>query len=663
MFRTFGIVLAILCGHLSGHAQEIPPKKPTLAAPLLSMRFGGAGQHEVELDGYGTCLKAHWVPDEAEGGLAAANHPYVSPAVPDFYQRNGAPIAYVRGSTPSLGARFRAPEGAQGDAKVSGELRGEFHVGAAKPVIYQASLSGVAVLADGEWAASALTCSHPLPNQIGYCEKLTIRWTITSADGAQGLSEVSLSAFYLLRQTPQKGLPLLHTPVDLACRAAAGLDDDAIIIDAVWQPFAKGHVPRAHDGQPLAYYGTYHSSASELRGLLVAGTGQCTTWAHLLHTVLGALGIDSDIMMVMPGGKGRILVKNWAHLDGTKFITSGPNGICETTAAGDDVQAIAVGAGRPNTRAVDAVPSVFPPDSLKGDDIYRGKSWGTYLLPGPDGILQTKLDPEHFVPVVPLGFGYAQQRGYQITDANADIRLEGDDTFARDAKGTGWVLTGPNGILETSPQDGLKSAASGRVTVSKGCGSTGLNLHTYLPRRSLAEWPRKVVGDDVTHDNSWISTGDNGIAETAAEEGEKQIIPLGKGVPDVPVIGPGPNGVLDTKPAGDDGTLDESVALKLAGDDHPYLPDVNIWPLEGVAGQQATNPPPGFPNHVILKVGGELYDPSYGTGPFPDHESWETASLFGHGSGITDADGKPIGRGKVRTKDRLSSGLRLMDPD
>jgi hypothetical protein len=66
---------------------------------------------------------------------------------------------------------------------------------------------------------------------------------------------------------------------------------------------------------------------------------------------------------------------------------------------------------------------------------------------------------------------------------------------------------------------------------------------------------------------------------------------------------------------------------------------------------------------VILSVGGTLYDPSYGTGPFPDHASWEKASLHGHGSSISDAEGKPTGRGKVRTKGRLSSSLRLLDPD
>ena len=643
---------------IDGHAESDPDESELRTLRLLSVRFRGVGQHEIELDGYGTCTTAHWVSPETKGGLAAMN-PYVSLAVPETYRHHGAPIAYVRGSGVSVSARFRAPEGTQGDAQVSGELRAAFDLGAEGTVDYRARLSGTAKLVDGEWVASELTCDCKLPGQIGFSEDITIAWTVTGFDDVPRQASVSGMSFYLLRQPPAKCLPLLHTPVDLACRAAAGLDDDARIIEAVWKPFEQGRVTRARDGLPLAYYGAYHSTAGDLRGLLVAGTGQCTTWAYLQHVALGALGIDSEITGVFPAiGKGRILVSRWAFLEGTRFITSGPNGVCETVAAGDDVQAIALGCGRPNSMAVDAVPAKLPREALKGDDFIR---W-SYLLPGPDGILQTDLDPDLFVPVVPLGFGVAQQRGYRITDPEAEVRVEGDDTLARDAKGGGWVLTGPNGILETSLQAGLESAATGRVTVSKGRGSSGLNLHTYLPRRHLAEWPRGEGGDDVAHDNSWISTGDNGISETVARKGEAQVIPIGQGEPNVPVIGPGPDGVLDSEPAGDDVVLDESEALKLAGEDFPYLPKVNAWPLEGVGGQQTTNPPPGFPNHVILRVGEALYDPSYRTGPFPDHAAWERASLVGLGTNIKDEDGKSINRGKVRREGRLSSTTRMLPP-
>ena len=109
---------------------------------------------------------------------------------------------------------------------------------------------------------------------------------------------------------------MLHTPVHLACREAAGLDADVDIIRAVWKPFADGHVTRARDGQPLSYYGTYHSTASDLRGLIMAGSGQCTTWAYLQHAALGALGIDSEITGIFPAiAKGGILVADWVFTD------------------------------------------------------------------------------------------------------------------------------------------------------------------------------------------------------------------------------------------------------------------------------------------------------------------------------------------------------------
>ncbi|PXA04641.1 hypothetical protein DDZ13_05570 [Coraliomargarita sinensis] len=628
---------------------------------MLTLEFGGDGQHEVELDGYGTCLNADWVAPDLKGGLAAANAPYVSPAMPEYYNLHGGPVAYVRGTVPELSARFRAPEGAQSDVQIIGDVRAEFHVGEGKTELYQTRFSGRAKRLNGEWVADVLSCQHPLPAEIGYAEAFTIRWHLKTADGSPYDAGVSTVPLYLLRESPGEGVPLLHTTVNLACRAAAGLEEDAEIIDAVWQPFAARHVPRARDGQALAYYGAYHSTAGDLRGLLVAGTGQCTTWAFLQYAALGAMGIDSEVMMVMSKGKGGIMVRRWAHLDGARFISSGPNGICETTVAGDDEQAIEVGSGRPNTRAVEVVPAKFQKDQLKGDDIIRGRSWGNYLLTGPDGIVQTELDMNDFLPVVPLGFGVAQQRGYQITETEAEVVVSGDDSLTRDANGKGWVLTGPNGILETTPQDGMKSAAMGRVTVSLGKGSAGLNLHTYLPRRRFAQLPRNTGGDDLVHDDSWISTGPNGIVETAAIDGEEQVMPLGTGAPEVPVIGPGPDGVLNTEPAGDDTILDISDTLKLAGEDARYLSQVNIWPLAGVPGQRTSNPKPGFPNHVILKVGETIFDPSYGTGPFPDHATWEEASLAGRNAAIKDADGKRVGSQAVR-EGRLSYMQKLLSP-
>jgi hypothetical protein len=107
--------LALFGGEVTSSTEASTIQPPR----LLSVCFSGPGQHEVELDGYGTCTQAHWVSPGFEGGLAAAN-PYVSQAVPAYYNRHGAPIAYVRGSTPTISARFKAPEGAQSQVKVAG---------------------------------------------------------------------------------------------------------------------------------------------------------------------------------------------------------------------------------------------------------------------------------------------------------------------------------------------------------------------------------------------------------------------------------------------------------------------------------------------------------------------------------------------------------------
>ena len=177
-------------------AQSNPEETAPRTPRLLSVCFRGAGHHEVELDGYGACTQAHWVSPDFKGGLAAAN-PYVSPAVPEYYSHHGAPIAYVRGSTPTFNARFRAPEGSQTDAQVTGEARAEFDLGAAEPVAYRARFSGTATRVDGEWVASDLTCDRSLPGQIGYSETFTITLTVTGTDEAAGKVEVSGGPLYL----------------------------------------------------------------------------------------------------------------------------------------------------------------------------------------------------------------------------------------------------------------------------------------------------------------------------------------------------------------------------------------------------------------------------------------------------------------------------------
>jgi hypothetical protein len=67
---------------------------------------------------------------------------------------------------------------------------------------------------------------------------------------------------------------------------------------------------------------------------------------------------------------------------------------------------------------------------------------------------------------------------------------------------------------------------------------------------------------DQFHHEYYISTGENGINQTCLVPGDEQLIPHLRGLPNQPVILPGPNGVLDT-PA----LQDELVRIPLNGHD------------------------------------------------------------------------------------------------
>ena len=49
----------------------------------------------------------------------------------------------------------------------------------------------------------------------------------------------------------------------------------------------------------------------------------------------------------------------------------------------------------------------------------------------------------------------------------------------------------------------------------------------------------------------------------------------------------------------------------------------------GIPGQNNANPKSTFANHIVVEIGGKIYDPSYGTGPFNNLLAWEDASVAG----------------------------------
>jgi hypothetical protein len=156
-------------------------------------------------------------------------------------------------------------------------------------------------------------------------------------------------------------------------------------------------------------------------------------------------------------------------------------------------------------------------------------------------------------------------------------------------------------------------------------------------------------GDDAIAGGQ-ITTGNDGICNTTAQGTDAQLIPVGQGAPYAPCIGPGPNGVLDSSPSGADIVADGTFPNSL----YPYVPgDPGFDAIDqpGVAGQGNPNPPGAFLNHFVLSYGGQIYDPSYGSGPFSSGLQHELFSF--DGVEACDPNGNCQAKKKANTQEML----------
>jgi len=64
-----------------------------------------------------------------------------------------------------------------------------------------------------------------------------------------------------------------------------------------------------------------------------------------------------------------------------------------------------------------------------------------------------------------------------------------------------------------------------------------------------------------------------------------------------------------------------------------HVGNVECVKQNGAAGQGKTNPQFIFGDHALVEYGGRVYDPSYGTGSYPDLAAWEAPAIAGLGLG------------------------------
>jgi len=150
--------------------------------------------------------------------------------------------------------------------------------------------------------------------------------------------------------------------------------------------------------------------------------------------------------------------------------------------------------------------------------------------------------------------------------------------------GQDGILTGPDRINNSDAQ------GDDEVIIPKGGGLP----HTLCVLRGPNKRLDSVPGGDDDLDCAiwsdgpefWITTGANGVCETAVGGDDEQLIPLGQGMPNTMGIIAGPNATVDTVPVPDD-----VPGFGAPRDDpYPYEVDVSVVNLPGMAGQD--NPEP-----------------------------------------------------------------------
>ena len=259
-------------------------------------------------------------------------------------------------------------------------------------------------------------------------------------------------------------------------------------------------------------------------------------------------------------------------------ITVGSNGVCQSTAAGDDVQELPVNQGTPN--AVCIMPGGNGVLNTKvtptGDDAVSGSN----ILAGPNGICDA--------PVITPGAD-----GYFDT-----WLIFGDDVAIRPS----CVGPGPNKFLDTAPVN------DDEIVVNAAAGNS-------------------------------INVGQNGVCDTTATGDDTQAsIGFGNGTPNVTCITAGTNGVLNTTVLGGDDSVSGSTIISgtngycetvVIGDDVPVIPF-----LSSRNGTFITAGPDNYPDTIFAWGPAAADDVVIGYTPYTSVDDVQV-TYYGYGLGAT----------------------------
>lgn len=409
--------------------------KPT----IMSLTYSGAGFHNVAKDADGS---AYGTPQWVDANL---NGTATDPGDSRF------PVSYTRNSAMTVGAVFKlSGTVTNANAKITGD-GGGLHfentvTGFSGDTLTLPDTAGTGNLPNTIKKLNPLqiTWNVSFDDTDGYPSS-----SFQTAGTTDNVIHVTLS------DPGSLASPLYETILDIGTRNADGQSDATTAVSSIWSNFAALNVRRA-DGVQMGYWTGGAATCQSLNLMLASpgGDGSCVAWSQLFHQTLEAQGITGSQIYqitanttVNPSADG-FQVKNWnfgkhvrtganglndSNTAGDDFtlvpkgkgfpsqlcigpgpngvldtapgpgnvvsgvtITTGANGICSSTAAGDDVQVIAVGKGGPGLPAITPgtngkLESVVLLDDTTQDGLFLGTAYPYVIFSytnvfGPDGV-------------------------------------------------------------------------------------------------------------------------------------------------------------------------------------------------------------------------------------------------------------------------------------
>lgn len=325
---TAGEVTVDVAVSNSNGATTASEEATVLEVKVKTVSFSGG--HTVYEDNGTRYSAPHWQDNNDDGNATEAGE-------------RRFPVAYTRNSKMQVGADFNVvPSGFAGTLMIRGtDLPGK-----------AATISGPTATYPSTQQTAVVSTTIDLLNSKA------IAWEFSPDNGTSWCdARTTDHRVYVTLDDPKGSAKLWETVLDIGTRNAKGLSSPAAAVAAVWGDF-QGPIPgvtrkpddghNVMDGISMNYWLDQSSRTCQRLSAMLAdpnGNGSCIAWAQLFRDVLLALGIDGPqawSLQVDPAkpNETNFMVKRWRF---GSHIRSGPDGMCNSDAAGDDVAVVAKG--------------------------------------------------------------------------------------------------------------------------------------------------------------------------------------------------------------------------------------------------------------------------------------------------------------------------------